>query len=897
MKHLIFVCLIVCTLFFTSNCTNKDVKLVTNVELEFSQENTPEGIVQELLPTTFIITPEAFLPEFEYTFKYEVTGGEGAFLNANGEELPINETIILERTSEEDINFTLNLSYQAKNAGVHKVKVTVGDNFEKSISQTLTYTIEDIPVTWELTSPLTQADEQQEIPLLLTLLQKTDDPSITYEVRYTIPEGSGQLSDATSNITLNRRIPITEGTQNLTLVANQIGTNTLKAELLDSNGQLIPITISFTILELDREPPVITLVGADPLVLLTGTTYTDPGVTLSDNRDTSELLQENLIIDTSAVDTSVPGDYVVTYSVTDSSDNTQMATRTVRINANTTDVPFFAVKGNASSTTEAFTTEIELGAVYELGSVDGLTDNGNIIDQGIEDTNGIGGTIPSAGTYTVRYFATDNDGNTTDMIETIIVMDTTPPTFRINGRSNDFSTPLAAGTVYNARIFESITDASTTDGGQVLDPGNIIGTNLTTGTYMVTYTVTDAVGLEKSITETLTVTDGQAPTFEVRNTNVSPPRLETSNFQTTLEFGTMYEQGMIQNIQDNNGSATTMQEIIDMDNISNSIPPIRSIPYTVIYRVSDQDGNQNEITEEITVSDTTDPTFSVEQNGQSFSSDFTTNLDFGNAYTVGSIINASDLSGTTETITGNDAVNVNAEGSYEVRYTVIDQSPNANSRSILETVLIGPDNQTPIAMNDVGLSLLEGTTLDISVLENDEDPDTGDIISINGVTQPASGGSVTINGSQIRFSANNQVGPTSFTYTIQDQNGAISTPATVEVNVTKIPLSVELTANPTTGVAPIDVNFTATVSNADGTITYSWSIGGSATSNTNFKRYTDVETETVTVTVSAGGETASDSITIRARCQNVQCTGGLIYCPFDCQCYTTTEIGTQCTGN
>ena len=142
-------------------CTDKEINLITNVELGFTQENTDSGFVQELLPTTLTITPEVFLPDFKYYFQYEVLEGDGRFLNEDGEALPSGEAILLERNTEEDTNFTLSLNYQAQNSGTHKIKVTASDNFQKSFSEVLVYAIEDIPVIWTLTAPLTQADEQQ----------------------------------------------------------------------------------------------------------------------------------------------------------------------------------------------------------------------------------------------------------------------------------------------------------------------------------------------------------------------------------------------------------------------------------------------------------------------------------------------------------------------------------------------------------------------------------------------------------------------------------------------------------------------------------------------------------------------------------------------------------------
>ena len=66
----------------------------------------------------------------------------------------------------------------------------------------------------------------------------------------------------------------------------------------------------------DSEAPVITLTGANPLVILEGATFTDPGATVTDNVDATRS-----ITGTGSVNTSVPGTYVLTYNAVDAEGN------------------------------------------------------------------------------------------------------------------------------------------------------------------------------------------------------------------------------------------------------------------------------------------------------------------------------------------------------------------------------------------------------------------------------------------------------------------------------------------------------------------------------------------------------------------------------------------------
>ena len=89
-----------------------------------------------------------------------------------------------------------------------------------------------------------------------------------------------------------------------------------------------------TVLEIaTNTPPTIALVGNNPLNLDTGATFTDPGATASDAED-GDLTSK--IIASSTVDTTTPGTYVVTYTVTDSGGLTASTTRSVIVSTPTT---------------------------------------------------------------------------------------------------------------------------------------------------------------------------------------------------------------------------------------------------------------------------------------------------------------------------------------------------------------------------------------------------------------------------------------------------------------------------------------------------------------------------------------------------------------------------------
>lgn len=83
-------------------------------------------------------------------------------------------------------------------------------------------------------------------------------------------------------------------------------------------------------IESDTTPPVITLLGEDPVNLYVGDTYEDAGATALDDVDGDIT---NSIVVVNPVDTSIAGTYTITYNVSDAAENpAEEVTRTVIVN-------------------------------------------------------------------------------------------------------------------------------------------------------------------------------------------------------------------------------------------------------------------------------------------------------------------------------------------------------------------------------------------------------------------------------------------------------------------------------------------------------------------------------------------------------------------------------------
>jgi hypothetical protein len=207
----------------------------------------------------------------------------------------------------------------------------------------------------------------------------------------------------------------------------------------------------------DTVPPVITLLGDNTIHLSVGGTFTDPGVTVTDNVDPSAAfgaggtdpivtyingIQEE--VSSATINTSSATTYSITYKATDASGNTASAVRSVIVGSPdsgsqtpapvSSDVtpPVVTLTGDAAMQINVGETFTDPGATA-LDDVDGdLTSHINV--SGAVDT-------ATAGLYTLTYSATDASGNigTVSRVVTVVApapapepapapVDTTPST-------------------------------------------------------------------------------------------------------------------------------------------------------------------------------------------------------------------------------------------------------------------------------------------------------------------------------------------------------------------------------------------------------------------------------------------------------------------------------------
>ena len=212
----------------------------------------------------------------------------------------------------------------------------------------------------------------------------------------------------------------TDGSVNVSIsgtVGDSAGTYTITYSATDTAGNVGTTTRTVIVQEptppADTTAPVITLNGSAQMSLDVGDAFTDPGATATDDVDGTVN-----VTSTGSVDTSIAGQYTITYSATDTAGNTATATRTVKVivpPADTT-APVITLNGSAQMSLDVGDAFTDPGATA-TDDVDGTV---NVTSTGSVDTS-------TAGQYTISYSATDTAGNTATATRTVTVSDNTPP--------------------------------------------------------------------------------------------------------------------------------------------------------------------------------------------------------------------------------------------------------------------------------------------------------------------------------------------------------------------------------------------------------------------------------------------------------------------------------------
>lgn len=257
----------------------------------------------------------------------------------------------------------------------------------------------------------------------------------------------GGWTSAATNVRLNYRIRVRHTTSS---EYSSGGYDGVRETTLTVGG--VSATFTSTTLA-DTVPPVISLTGGN-VSIVEGSPWVEPGYEAIDNAD-GDISVGGVVI-TGSVDTSTPGEYILTYTATDASGNSASTTRRVTVTEfvpEDTEEPVITLSGGNRTLTEG-DTWVDPG--YSA------TDN---MDGDLTAEVTITGTVNTAtpGSYTLTYSVTDAAGNTGTATRTVTVLPAVDYPFNVNAP--------ARRTITASRYvaFQSSEEVKLMQSGEVLD--------------------------------------------------------------------------------------------------------------------------------------------------------------------------------------------------------------------------------------------------------------------------------------------------------------------------------------------------------------------------------------------------------------------------------------------
>ncbi len=536
---------------------------------------------------------------------------------------------------------------------------------------------------------------------------------------------------------------------------------------------------------------------------------------------------------------------------------------------------------NSSAITFTFA-GAEVGATYNYTATDGvgsISSSGTVASatQQVSLTN-VG--LLQNGTITLTATLTDSAGNVGAVASDTIQKDTTVPSVSSvsvpangsysNGQNLDLTVnvsenvtvntaggtptiPITIGLTTVAASYLSGSGTSalvfryTVQSGDNDTDGIVLGSTISTNGG----TLQDGVGNDLSTTlvspgdTTAVLVDTQGPTL-ISSTPSDGATNVQYNDTVTLQFSESVSAGS-GNITVYNSADDSVFEAFNVTAASFSggnvtVTPSSSLQPTQSYYVQ-VDGSAIEDAAGNTfvgISDTSTLNFTVANNAPVGTADSSsTNED--NAVAVDVLANDNDVdssinpasvtvtnapaNGSTSVNTGTGVItytpNADFNGSDSFTYTVSDLLGGTSSDTTV-SITVNAVNDAPVASGDVANTPEDNPVL-IDVAANDSDVDSGDAVdsATLAIVAAPTNGSAVVSAGQIQYTPDaDYSGSDSFTYTIDDQNGATSNVATVMVNVSGVndaPVASDDSVTTDEDTA-VDVDLLTNDSDVDGTV-------------------------------------------------------------------------------
>ncbi len=325
------------------------------------------------------------------------------------------------------------------------------------------------------------------------------------------------------------------------------------------------------------------------------------------------------------------------------------------------------------------------------------TEDGDLTSVIEVTANNVDTTKP--GTYQVSYKVTDSDGNVTTKTITVTVGTNDKPVITASDKT------LRVGDTFDPKA--DVT-ASDTEDGDLTSAIEVTANNVDTtktGTYEVSYKVTDSDGNEATKTVTVTVVTNDSPIITAAD--------------KTIKVGDTFDPKADVTANDTeDGDLTSAIEVT-----ANNVDTTKAGTYQVSYKVTDSDGNEATKTVTVTVKTNDKPVITAADKTIKVGDTFDPKADV-----TANDTEDGDLTSAIE-VTANN-VDTTKAGTYQVSYKVTDSDGNEATKTV--TVTVGTNDKPVITAADKTIKV--GDTFDPKADVTANDTEDGDLTSAIEVT-------------------------------------------------------------------------------------------------------------------------------------------------------------------